>query len=96
MPNDVLTVVDLARYLKLDRQTVYRKFRREEIPGVRIGRAIRFSRAVIDGWMRAESYRRGPRERAALRAWAGRFAARQRIREKDVVAAVRGRRKRTR
>ena len=48
MASDVMTVEELADYLKLDPQTIYRKFRKGELPGVRIGKAIRFKRDVIE------------------------------------------------
>ena len=60
MPSEVMTVVELAEYLKLDPQTIYRRFRRGELPGVRIGRAVRFKRDVIDGWLRMMSHRWDP------------------------------------
>jgi len=94
MPGDVMTVQELAEYLRLDPQTVYRKFRRGELPGVRIGKAIRFKREVIDGWLRAMSYRWSQREREELRAWAERFARDRGLREPEVLEAVRARRAR--
>jgi excisionase family DNA binding protein len=55
---DIMTVDELAKYLKLDSQTIYRKFRKGELPGVKIGNAIRFKREIIDSWLRAMSYRK--------------------------------------
>jgi excisionase family DNA binding protein len=92
MSSDIMTVRELAQYLKVDAQTVYRKFRRGEIPGVKIGRAIRFKRDVIDAWLRAMSYRWDPKQRDRLRQWAEKFAQERGIRERDVLAAVRARR----
>ena len=89
MPDEVLTAEELAAYLKVDVQTVYRKFRAGEIPGVRIGRAVRFKREVVDSWLRASSWDWGPRERTALWKRMERFATRRGLREKDVLAAVR-------
>jgi excisionase family DNA binding protein len=89
MPDEVLTAEELAVYLKVDVQTVYRKFRAGEIPGVRIGRAVRFKREVVDSWLRASSWNSGNRDRAALWERMERFAARKGIRERDVVPAVR-------
>jgi excisionase family DNA binding protein len=93
MPTDIMTVEELADYLKLDPQTIYRRFRRGELPGVRIGRAIRFRRDVIEGWLRAASYGWDSQQRAELRKWAGEFAERKRITDRAVVKAVRARRK---
>ncbi|MGD8240834.1 MAG: helix-turn-helix domain-containing protein [Armatimonadota bacterium] len=92
MATDVMTVRELAEYLKVDPQTVYRRFRRGEIPGVKIGRAIRFKRDVIDSWLRAMSHRWSPTQRDELRRWAEEFARERGIAERDVLAAVRARR----
>ena len=96
MSAEIMTVKELAEYLKVDPQTVYRKFRQGELPGVRVGKAIRFKRDVIDAWLRAMSYRWDPKRRDELRRWAQRFAKQRRIREEDVLAAVRARRYGTR
>jgi len=92
MPTDVMTVDELAQYLKLDRQTIYRKFRSGELPGVKIGKAIRFKRDVIDGWLRVMSLRWDANRREELRRWAEDFAKERGIRQKDVLDAVRARR----
>jgi excisionase family DNA binding protein len=94
MQAEIMTVEELATYLKLDPQTIYRKFRRGELPGVKIGRAIRFKRDVIDGWLRVMSYDRGPEQRRALYARMERFAQERGITEEDVIAAIRARRAR--
>jgi len=96
VPSEVMTVEELAEYLKLDPQTVYRRFRRGELPGVRIGRAVRFKRDVIDGWLRMMSHRWDPEQRRELREWAERFAEERGISEDDVLTAIRERRQRGR
>lgn len=50
-----LTVTELADYLGLAKDTIYRKARADEIPGVRIGRNWRFLQDVIDEWLRGEA-----------------------------------------
>jgi excisionase family DNA binding protein len=89
MPTEIMTVDDLAAYLRIDRQTVYRKFRRGELPGVRIGRAIRFKREVVDGWLRTNSMAWGEAQREELRAAVEQFAKDRKISEADVIKAVR-------
>ncbi|MFB3882563.1 MAG: helix-turn-helix domain-containing protein [Armatimonadota bacterium] len=89
-----MTAEELADYLRLDRQTIYRKFRRGELPGVRIGRAIRFKRDVVDSWLRVMSSEWGPEQRKALYARMERFARERGITEEAVTAAVRARRAR--
>ena len=91
-----MTVDDLAAYLKLDRQTIYRRFREGELPGVKIGKAIRFKRDVIDGWLRRMSYGWTDADRSGLREWAGAFRRKGGLREKDVSEALAARRRRAR
>src|SRR3989338_3711257 len=52
MLNDVMTVSEVAEYLRVNPQTVYRKAKAGEMPVVRIGRAIRFRRAELEDWLR--------------------------------------------
>ncbi len=92
MPPEVMTVEELAEYLKLDPQTIYRRFRRGDLPGVKIGKAIRFKREVIDAWLRTMSHRWGEQQRQELREWAEQFAKERGLREQDVLDAVRARR----
>ncbi|MCM8794990.1 MAG: helix-turn-helix domain-containing protein [Candidatus Omnitrophica bacterium] len=52
MPNDVMTVSEVADYLRLNPQTVYRKAKAGELPAVRIGRAVRFRRCELETWLK--------------------------------------------
>jgi excisionase family DNA binding protein len=92
MATEIMTVEELAMYLKLDPQTIYRKFRRGELPGVKIGKAIRFKRDVVDGWLRTMSYQWSPAQRQELREWAEGFAEKRGVGEEEVLEAVRRRR----
>jgi excisionase family DNA binding protein len=50
--HDVVTVDELADYLRLDRKAVYDAIRRGEIPGVRrIGKVYRISRHSVTHWL---------------------------------------------
>jgi len=48
---EVMNLNQLAAYLQLSPQTIYKKVERGEIPGAKIGRQWRFKRAVIDEWL---------------------------------------------
>ena len=52
MVAEVMTVSEVAQYLRVNPQTVYRKAKVGELPAVRIGRAIRFRRVELDAWLR--------------------------------------------
>ena len=52
MVTEVMTVSEVAEYLRVNPQTVYRKAKAGELPAVRIGRAIRFRKTELDEWMK--------------------------------------------
>lgn len=54
MADEIMTVKQLAEYLKLNYQTVYKKVQRGEIPSSKIGRGWRFQKSVIDRWLSEE------------------------------------------
>lgn len=51
MADEIMTIRQLADYLKLNYQTVYKKAQKREIPASKIGRSWRFQKAVIDRWL---------------------------------------------
>lgn len=48
---DILTVREVAEYLRLAESTVYRLAQEGEIPGRKIGGTWRFSRNGLDRWL---------------------------------------------
>lgn len=52
---EILTVKELARYLKMDKHTVYRLARKGILPGVKIGGEWRFKKDLIDKWIEERS-----------------------------------------
>ena len=52
MPSDVkvLTVNELAEYLRVHRSTIYRLLKKGLLPGFKIGSDWRFNLEVIDEW----------------------------------------------
>lgn len=53
--NELLTINDVAKYLKLKPATVMRKAAKGEIPATKAGRQYRFDRQQIDEWLRYKS-----------------------------------------
>jgi excisionase family DNA binding protein len=49
-PNEILTIDEVARYLRLTPQTIYKWAQEKRIPAVKLGKEWRFRRAVIDKW----------------------------------------------
>ncbi len=53
--SDILTILEVANYLKVAERTVYRLAAAKKIPAFRVGGAWRFSRAEIDQWIKKQS-----------------------------------------
>lgn len=54
MPDDFLTVNEVAELLKVSDKTVRRLATRGELPSFRVGAQLRFRRADIDAWVDAQ------------------------------------------
>lgn len=52
---DILTISEVATYLKIAQRTVYRLAAAKKIPAFKVGGTWRFSRAEIDSWIRRQS-----------------------------------------
>lgn len=50
-PGDVLTIDELAAYLKIPKSTIYKIVREGNIPSQKIGRHWRFRKGAIDLWL---------------------------------------------
>jgi excisionase family DNA binding protein len=50
-PGDVLTIEELAGYLKVPKSTLYKLVREGKIPSQKIGRHWRFRKGAIDLWL---------------------------------------------
>ena len=55
---DILTLPEMAKYLKTSRDTIYRKAQKGLIPAVKFGKEWRFPKDVIDEWLQKESRHR--------------------------------------
>ena len=47
----VMNVDEVARYLGVVPDTIYRKARRDEIPAVKMGKIWRFPKEALDKWL---------------------------------------------
>jgi excisionase family DNA binding protein len=52
---EILTIRDVANYLKLPVSTVYRLAERRDLPGHKVGRQWRFHKSVLDEWFRTHA-----------------------------------------
>ena len=48
---DILTIEELAAYLKIPKSTLYKLVREGKIPSQKIGRHWRFRKGAIDHWL---------------------------------------------
>ncbi len=49
--NILMTVEELAKYLKIKPDTIYKKVRKGELPAVKLGKLLRFPKELIDQWI---------------------------------------------
>lgn len=52
---EVLTIKQVADYLKVTKRTIYRLAAAKQIPAFKVGGSWRFSRADIDSWIKPQS-----------------------------------------
>lgn len=57
----ILTIKEVAEYLKVTERTIYRLAAAKKIPGFKVGGMWRFRQADIDGWIAAQA--ENPREK---------------------------------
>jgi excisionase family DNA binding protein len=50
-PDEIMTLEEVAKYLKLTPQTVYKWAQDGKIPGTKLGKEWRFRRRIIDEWI---------------------------------------------
>jgi excisionase family DNA binding protein len=53
--DDVMTVKEVAAYLRVNQRTVYRLAVEHRLPAFKVGANWRFKRGDIDGWIAAQS-----------------------------------------
>jgi len=53
-PPEVMDIKTLAQYLAMGRSKIYNLIRQKKIPASRIGRQYRFSKTLIDAWLKEQ------------------------------------------
>ena len=51
-PPEVMDIKTLAQYLGMGRSKIYGLIRQRKVPASRIGRQYRFSKALVDAWLK--------------------------------------------
>jgi PTS system nitrogen regulatory IIA component len=49
--NEILTIEEVARYLRLTPQTIYKWAQEKRIPAAKLGKEWRFRKSIIDRWL---------------------------------------------
>jgi excisionase family DNA binding protein len=49
--NEILTLEEVAAYLRLKPQTIYKWAQEKRIPAAKLGKEWRFRRSIIDQWV---------------------------------------------
>ncbi|HEV8719997.1 MAG TPA: helix-turn-helix domain-containing protein [Candidatus Binatia bacterium] len=55
MQENLLTAEQVARYLRVDKFTVYRLITQKKIPAFKVGNQWRFKRKLLDEWLKKNS-----------------------------------------
>jgi excisionase family DNA binding protein len=70
MEESLITVKEVADYLKLKEQTVYLLARQNKIPSLRVGGSLRFKKSQIDAWLlsspHVSSKLEGPKQKVLI------------------------------
>jgi len=59
MKTDILTIKEVAKYLKLKDMTVYRLAKKGSLPASKVGGMWRFKKERIDQWLRDHEQKPG-------------------------------------
>lgn len=62
MPDEILTLPEVAQLLKVADKTVYTMAQKGELPAFKVRGQWRFKRADIDGWIEAQKAATRPEE----------------------------------
>lgn len=59
---DILTIREVADYLRITEKTAYRLAGNEKLPGFKVGGSWRFRQSEIDAWIEAQRTQHGSSE----------------------------------
>lgn len=51
MQDNLLTVIQIAKYLRVDKFTIYRLVSEKKIPAFKVGNQWRFKKRLVDAWL---------------------------------------------
>jgi excisionase family DNA binding protein len=60
-PDEVMSIGELAEYLKISRSTLYKLVQEGRLPGQKLGKRWRFHKDAIDEWLKQRPENTRPR-----------------------------------
>lgn len=63
--DNVLTIEELAVYLKISKSSLYKLAQKGEVPGQKVGKHWRFRRDIIDQWMADSTWQYACKQRSS-------------------------------
>lgn len=63
MSNDILTLKEVAEYLKLAEKTAYRLAAEGKLPGFKVGGSWRFKKTDIESWITEQKAKSGVKDK---------------------------------
>ncbi|PLW83436.1 transcriptional regulator [Kineobactrum sediminis] len=60
MSDQILTVKEVAEFLKVNERTIYRLAIEKKVPAFRVGSSWRFRKGELDGWIKAQEEKPDP------------------------------------
>ena len=63
-PAEVMSIDELAEYLKISKSTLYKLAQDDKLPGTKIGKRWRFHKSAIDDWLRQHAEHKESKPRA--------------------------------
>lgn len=55
MDDEILTLKEIASYLKVNEKTIYRLIEEQSIPAFKVGHAWRFKKKDIESWIKSHT-----------------------------------------
>jgi len=55
--NDIMTIDELAEYLRISKSTLYKLAQEGKLPGQKVGKRWRFHREAVDRWVQNDPAR---------------------------------------
>jgi excisionase family DNA binding protein len=69
MNNGLMTIDDLADYLKVTRRTIYEWLKQEKLPAIKLVGQWRFKKEKIDAWLEGQSRQTPGEKECILKSW---------------------------